>query len=184
MLPLNFSCGTTWCLWGGIQMLYCWQILVEFQLLSLLLSAGIEVTLIFCRWHADNHIRNPNCHFNTIQDSRNCVVYHVVTEDYLLSNMTKHSHPIDWHEITQQRISKLWFTDLGAAERAVTGCEGRQCCKLLFCQLHDCEVSECWVHGDRRFWWSGAACSRISKRYTTHNITQPRPCSYWQTVIL
>lgn len=26
---------------------------------------------------------DPNYHFNTIQDSRNCVVYHIMTEDYL-----------------------------------------------------------------------------------------------------
>lgn len=50
---------------------------------------------------------DPNYHFNTIQDSRNCVVYHIMTEDYLQRARTTRQNihiQSTGRKITQQRM--------------------------------------------------------------------------------
>lgn len=94
---------------------------------------------------------DPNYHFNTIQDSRNCVVYHIMTEDYLQrarttrqtftsNRLAEKSHNREW-----KSSCKLSFAGLGAAERAVTGCEESSVLQTSF-------LSECWVYAVLVIW--------------------------------
>lgn len=53
---------------------------------------------------------DPNYHFNTIQDSRNCVVYHIMTEDYLQRARTTRQNihiQSTGRKITQQRMKEF-----------------------------------------------------------------------------
>lgn len=135
---------------------------------------------------------DPNYHFNTIQDSRFKKLCCLSHNDRRLpskssNNTTKHSHPIDWqknHTTENERVlvscPLLAWEQLKERWRAV---KSRQCCRLVF-----------FLNvGFMRFWWSGAACSRISKcfteswfiwgfrrkqyHYKLFYITQPSPCS-------
>lgn len=148
---MNFSWGTTFCLCVGRQTLCGWGIVEQFQQLSLLLHAGIMMTVIICRWHTHTHIRRPKLSLQ--HDSRFKKLCCLSHNDRRLpsksSNNTTNIHiqstAIKSHNREWKRSCKLSFAGLGAAEGAVTGCEESSVLQTSF-------LSECWVYAVLVIW--------------------------------
>lgn len=96
---------------------------------------------------------DPNYHFNTIQDSRFKKLCCLSHNDRRLpsksSNNTTNIHiqstGIKSHNREWKSSCKLSFAGLGAAERAVTGCEESSVLQTSF-------LSECWVYAVLVIW--------------------------------